>query len=358
MAKNRASRNAPFGVLVIFGLFWSGMTLMFDGILARNAIHQLRTLTYSTTQGFVTHTDLECISDDEGGSYYRPIIKYTYSVAGQEYKGERRRYDEEGFGPRTAQRMVDAYPVGRPVEVHYAPYDPAEAVLHVGLEGIDFFHAMFMLPFNLVMLGLWIAGFGKVYYRLYRPRAGGARIWEDGEKLCVRLSSWRPLYTGAIVAGALAFAGVFIVDCGRGSNSFMPVMLTAWTVIIGGGLMAYLYHHFRLGPDGCDVVIGTFGNHVTILGTQGRKETIVVPREKVISIEVEKIEKRDSDGDVSYRYVPIVAFADKAGSTQRERLVEWCNESRTEELAAWLRERLRIEPANKDASPTTTVEPL
>jgi hypothetical protein len=68
MARNRASRNVPLGVLVFLGLFWSGATLLFDGIVVRNAVHQLRTLTYSTTQGIVTQTDVECISLDEGGS--------------------------------------------------------------------------------------------------------------------------------------------------------------------------------------------------------------------------------------------------------------------------------------------------
>jgi hypothetical protein len=248
MAKNRASRDVPFGVLAFFGLFWSGATLLFDGIFVRDAFQQLRTLTCFTTQGTVTQTDLDWIANDEGGSY-RPIIKYVYSVAGKQYEGERRRYGEEGFGRRTAQRIVDAYPVGGPVEVHYALHDPAEAVLQVGLEGIDLFHAMFMLPFNLIMLGLWTAGFGKLYHRLYRPQAGGARIQVDGDKLQVRLSSWQPLYTGAAVAGALAFAGVFIVSFGVGSNPSLPVMLIAWAVIVGGGLLACLWHRSRLAAQ-------------------------------------------------------------------------------------------------------------
>ena len=350
MAKKPVSSCGAAGVLAFFGLFWSGMTLLFDGIFVRDAVLQLRTLTYSSTHGIVTRTDLECISDEDGQSY-RPIIKYAYTVAGKQYEGDRRRYAEESFRLRVAQRIVEAYRVEGPVEVHYAPHDPAEAALVFGLEGTDLSHAMFMLPFNLIMLVLWIAGFGGVYHWLYRPPAGGAKVWAHGDKLRVRLSSWQPLYTGAAVAGALSFAGVFIVIPRSGDNPSMPVMLTAWAVIIGGGLLAYLWHRSRLGPDGCDLLLDTLGHRLTMLATHGRKEAIMVPGENILSIEVEEVQKRDSDGDVSYGYVPILVFTDDAGSTRRERLVEWSDESRAEGLASWLRERLRI-PAHHGHGPT------
>jgi hypothetical protein len=252
MAATRKDGDGLFGelslgVLVVLGLFWSGITLLFDGSFFRDAFHQLRALAYSTTQGTVTETDLECISLDEGGSY-RPIIKYSYSVAGKQYEGKRRRCDEVEFGPRTAQRIVDGYPVGELVTVYYAPQDPAEAVLRVGLEGVDLFNAMFMLPFNLIMLGLWVEGTRRVCDRLGWPQASRVGTWEDGDKLRVRLSAWQPLCVGAATAGALAFAAGFIVRLAFGSNPSMPVMLTVWAVILGGGLLAYALRRGQLQP--------------------------------------------------------------------------------------------------------------
>ena len=244
----------PLGVVIIFGLIWSIAALLFDGILVRSAFHQLRALTYPTTQGIVVETDLECISLDEGGTY-RPSIRYSYSVAGKEYTGNRRRYEEEGFGPRTARRIVDAYPMGRPVEVHHAPRDPADSVLRVGLEGIDLSNAMFLLPFNLTAMGLWVEVARRICFRRHRARAPksrtlasgttGSGMREDGMRAPRWLSSWLPLYTGLAVSGALAFAGVFIVGFGYGRYPPLRAMLLAWAVILTGGLSAFLFHRSK-----------------------------------------------------------------------------------------------------------------
>jgi hypothetical protein len=240
MATNRPVRRVPPGVLIVLGLLFSAVTLLFDGYLGGPAFQQLYALKYPATTGVVTHSGSAFVSGEEGGAY-RPDIKYTYSVAGKEYQGTRLRYGQPAYGPRTTQRIVDAYPVGKPVEVHYAPHDPTDAVLKAGLEGTDLFDAMFMLPFNLIMLGFWVAAGTWIARRRSRPRAGGAWAWKRGDGLKVRLSLRRPLYTGAAVAGALAFAGVFVVSFGIGTNPSMPVMLTAWAVILVGGLSAFLW---------------------------------------------------------------------------------------------------------------------
>jgi hypothetical protein len=246
--------STPLGAVIIFGLIWSITTILFDGILVRSAFHQLRALTYSTTQGLIVETDLECLSLDEGGSY-RPMIKYSYSVAGKEYSGNQRRYDEEGFGPRTARRIVDAYPVGRQVEVHHHPRDPADSVLRAGLEGIDLKNAMFLFPFNLIAMGLWVEVARRIHCRRHRARTlesgtsasvtTESRMSGDSKGVPVWLSSWLPVHTGLAVAGGLAIAGVFIVGFGYGSNPPLQAMLVAWAVILAGGLSAFLFHRFR-----------------------------------------------------------------------------------------------------------------
>lgn len=66
----------------------------------------------------------------------------------------------------------------------------------------------------------------------------------------------------------------------------------------------------------------------------------MVPAEKIIAIEIEKIEQRGSGEGVSYHYPPTLVFKDWDGSTRRDRLVEWSNEASAEEFAAWLRGQL------------------
>jgi len=212
--------------LLIFGLFWSGMTLAFDGFIAWGAWRQLSALAYPTVMGRITHSEVE---EDPGrgedGPTYRPNLKYTYHVADREYQGNKYRYGQWSSGDQTAQRIVAEHPVGTEVVVYHNPNNPSDAILRVGLEGCDLFAAMFMLPFNLVMFGIWIAAGESVYQRVARPPAGGAKIWDDGFRVRLRLSQIRPLYFGAAAAGGLAFTGVFIVGFGVGVNPSMPIMI-------------------------------------------------------------------------------------------------------------------------------------
>jgi hypothetical protein len=195
---------------------------------------------------------------------------------------------------------------------------------------------------------LWIVAGGGAYRRAVRAPAGGARIDGDGIRVRVRLSETRPLYVGALVAGGIAFAGVFIIGFGFGFNPRMPIMLLAWSTILGGGLLAYLYCRKKLAEGHSDLVIDDMTQTVSLPQVKGRQAGTVVPIRSITAVEVEQISKRDSDGDVSYHYVPVLMVADEAGSPRREKLVEWCDQAGAEELAEWLRQRLRVQPPKGD----------
>lgn len=340
-------RGVGVSFLLIFGLFCSGMTLAFDGFIAWGAWRQFRALTYSTATGRITHSEVE-ESGGEDGPTYRPNLKYKYHVADREYQGSQYRYGQWSSGDRNAQRIAIEYPVGREVVVYHNPNNPSDAVLIVGMEGCDLFLAMFILPFNLVMLGTWIAAGASVYQRLARPPAGGVKIWDDGFRVRLRLSLIRPLYVGATAAGGLAFAGVFIVGFAFGFNPSMPIMLSTWGLILGGGAGTYLYQHGKLSRGHFDLVIDDIAQTLSLPRTKDRQTETVVPIRCITSVEVQQIEKRTSDGNV-HSYVPVLVFADETGPVRREKLIEWWDQARAEELAAWLRERLRIAPPRGDA---------
>jgi hypothetical protein len=217
----------------------------------------------------------------------------------------------------------------------------------VGLEGLDLFVMMFTLPFNLIMLGLWIAILGGVRYRLSRPVAGGAKVIDDGRHLRVRLSPLKPLLIGAAASGGVAFILVFVTGFGFGFNAPMVVMLAAWGLILGGGGIVYLQVNRKLARGDSDLLIDDFRSCVTLPRTFGRQQEVVVPSGKIVSIEVEHVEKRDSDGDTHYSYIPAVVFTDDDGSQRREKLIEWKDEESAEGLVEWLRERLRIKPSSE-----------
>lgn len=348
MAKSSKSLGGQVagGCLLFFALFWSAFTLAFDAFIVWASIQQIQALNYPTVTGTITSSEVESSSDGDGTTY-RPLIKYSYVVNDKRYEGNRYRYGQMGTGDRSAYRIVALFPVGKQVEVHHSPSDPADAVLHVGLEGTDFFLMMFMLPFNVIMLVLWLAALAGVRYRLLRPAAGGAKIIDDGRYVRVRLSPLRPAYIGAAVSGGLAFALVFIVGFSFGFNAPVAVMIVAWGVILGGGGIAYFYFHRKLARGDSDLLIDDFRGTVALPRTCGRQDEVVVPSGKIMAIEVERVEKRDSDGDIQHSYIPTLIFADDDGSQRREKLTEWKDEASAEGLAEWLRERLKVKPSSE-----------
>lgn len=341
MAMRGGGEAAGIGCLAVFALFWSGLTLAFDGFITKAAFQQIQALHYPTVRGTITSSKVEA-SEDSDGTTYRPAIQYTYSVGGKQYQGDRYRYGQMGSGDHSAQEIVARHRAGMQVEVHYAAGDPADAVLKAGLEGCDLFLMMFMLPFNLVMLGLWVAIAGGLRSRLFPPVAGGAKVVDDGRTLRVRLSPWRPFYLGVVVSGGLAFVLVFVFGFGFGFNAPVEVILVAWGLILGGGAIAWLYGWRKLARGDSDLVIDEFGGSVTLPRNFGRQEEVAVPAGKILGIEVERDEARDSDGDRRRSYVPTLIFTESDGSERREKLVQWYDERSAEGFVAWLRERLRI----------------
>ena len=333
----------PWWFFGFCGLSWAGLTLYVDITFAWRTLDQVLALGYSTTHGVVTNTELKRFSGENGESYC-PIIRYTYSVAGKEYACDRRRCGkQQRFVKSVAQRILDAYPVGNLVDVHFVPNDPAQAVLQVELEGSDLAAALLTLPINLAMLGFGIAWMERRHRRLHPLPAGGARIGKDGDTLRVQLSSIRPLYVGMTVAGGLAVAAAFLADKG---NPSIPVMVLAWCVVAVGGIMAGLYHRRVLLPRG-DLILDLRQRRLTIPKTRNRQEAIVVSVENILSLDIEERQSWSYEGGISYHYAPVLVFRDDTGSTRREPLMAWSDPSRTEALVAWLREQLRIDPSGR-----------
>jgi hypothetical protein len=346
----RLSTTGRFGCGLVFALFWSAMTLAMDVFIVWNAYQQIRAGSYATTTGSITQSEVEEVPGNPGpphphGPTYRPKIRYRYSVAGKEYEGTQYCYGQWSSGGGFARRIAAALPLDSQVEVHFAPGDPRDAVLVAGLQGVDLFAAMFMLPFNLVMLGFWVAIGGKVRQRLPSSAPAGAGISDEERFVRVRLSLFGPFAVGAAAAGGLAFGLVFLVAFGLGADPSMATMVVLWGVILGGGLLASLLAWRRRARGGPELVIDNFRRTIKLPRMFGREEEVEVPAEKIVSIDVEPLEKRGSHGSISRSYVTTVAFTERDGSLRREKLVEWPIGERAERLASWLRERLGVKPA-------------
>ena len=152
----RAAHDNYIGVMLIFGVFWSAVTLVCNGCIVWGIIQQLRAVGYSTTQGRIAQSE---VAEDpsEYGLMYHAELKYRYRVDDRTYEGSRYRYGLRLFSTRqAAQRIVAEHPVDKQVVIYYRSNDREDAILRAGIGGADLFDAMVLVPFNLVMLATWI----------------------------------------------------------------------------------------------------------------------------------------------------------------------------------------------------------
>ncbi len=334
--------NSCGGVLfaVVFVGFWSAVTLAFDGILFYAALRQLVATGYPSVIGVVSHSEVKEHSDSDG-STYRPEIKYIYRVGEQEYTGDRYRYGQMASGDRHAHRVVAAHPVGRELAVHYNPADPADAVLLTGLEGSDLFLAVFMTPFNMIMLAGWWACGRWLRTRFWRPPAGGARIVERGFRTRVRFSDVSPLAVAAAAMAATAFVSVFVIGFSLGFNPPLEVAAADWTLILGTAAAVYVWRRVRRPGE---LVIDEVGRTLTLPPRKGRRNELVIPLSSIRAIEVASEQQKDSEGGWTESFVPAVHYIAENRAESVERLDKKQDRAEAEGLAAWLRERLGLQP--------------
>lgn len=89
--------------------------------------------TWSGVPGKVIESRLEkrTSTDGEGSETisYTAVVRYTYSVMGQEYIGDRIAFGVKPSNRKAADELVSRYPAATPVTVYYNPENPKQAVL-------------------------------------------------------------------------------------------------------------------------------------------------------------------------------------------------------------------------------------
>lgn len=88
-------------------------------------------LTWPTTPGRIVSSEVK--QTPKGGA--RPIIAYTYAVAGQSYTGHIASFTGT-HSLQESQRLVTAYPAGADATVYYDPEKPSLAVLETGAKPV------------------------------------------------------------------------------------------------------------------------------------------------------------------------------------------------------------------------------
>ena len=326
--------------MVFFGIFWSVLTLVFDGFTLVPAVRQLRALTFSSTPGTIISSTV-ISRDDSDGTTYGVAMQYRYFIRDQEYNGDRFRYDRSTSSDCAwANLAVAERPPGTEVKVFYNPANPQDAVLVPGLQGSDLFQMAFMTPFNLVMLGLWAAGWGLVRRKWFKRMAGGVRITTNLRRTRARLTQFSAVASGLATLGLLSFLSIFVVGFFAGGfHPSLRTMLLTWGLICLGSLAVGLWQGVRTLAGKYDLVIDELNRSIELPATCGRKTRKSMPLGAIKEVRVETIQPPASKGESS---VPSHRLTLELSGPQAssERLVEWQDAEKAADFAKWLRAQL------------------
>ncbi len=125
----------------------AGACTLFFGVRGLHRANE--STTWPVADGTVQNSTVEYHSSSEGGGTYHAEVLYQFSVDGLTRSGNKVAFGDYGSGdPSHAQNIVNRYPKGKQVTVHYRPGDPDTCILEPGLQG----QAWFLPGFGLVFL--------------------------------------------------------------------------------------------------------------------------------------------------------------------------------------------------------------
>jgi Protein of unknown function (DUF3592) len=317
---------------------WSACTLYFDRCLLQSVVQQFLALNYATAQGVVTASRVVTTSDGEGTAD-KPEIHYRYAVGGQEFTGERVAYGPvASAGFLEADRIARRFPHGARVTVYYNPENTADSLLVPGPTTGQAFMALFLVPFNLIMLVAWL-GLGG-WLRSFRPGrlplGAGLQLTYDG--FALHLWNVSPLAVAALTLGGVAIAGIFIVGLGV---LFLPAevsLLIVWTAAIGLSAWMYRRQWRRATVLEINELRGTF----EIRDAVHRRPKTSGSLEELQAVVVRERIKTDSEGHVSRTYNVGLALRRGQQRLGRRCLVAGWSKPLATQLVNWIAERLKL----------------
>jgi hypothetical protein len=311
-------------LLGVFFLAWSSATLYLDGVLVWAAVKQYRAQWYHTTEGKVT----KCSMTEGADSSYDVDLEYTFQVADHRYRGTRVRYYKLWHRTWVAE-FVAKHPSETPVTVYFDPVNPVDAVLVTEMDGGLPWMAMFLVPFNIVMVGFITVGI-----HIYRDERSERRSFEAREHdgiLHVNLGPIRPF--GVAVAAFLVtslVAAVFMGLC-CGMPPSVTNAVIAWGFVLCASGLAYFRVSRLMASGYYDLRLNRVQKTLTVPGYSHDGNPVAIAFRDILSIEV--VDLPGSEDQVTYQVI--------AREKMREtKLAEWNDKDRANEMAAFLRRHL------------------
>jgi hypothetical protein len=152
------------GCLYAFCALFCSIILMMVG----SQVYQL--MTFRPTPATVVSTDIATVHSSKGGNTYKPIITYTYTVAGTQYTSSRLAPITESSSERWAESVQRRYEPGGAITAWYNPKRPSDAYIE---------HTLQLLP--IAMIGVMVFVVGIIIYNARRFRRMGVAAIAGGD---------------------------------------------------------------------------------------------------------------------------------------------------------------------------------
>ena len=116
----------------ILSLIFCPMGLIFTLVSGLGSMRARKSKAWPEIAGMITWSGVQVHPDSEGSDTYSVAVKYTYSVGGRQYEGDRIKFGVTSSTSRRNHVMAQAqrdFPPGDLVPVYYNPKKPSDAVL-------------------------------------------------------------------------------------------------------------------------------------------------------------------------------------------------------------------------------------
>jgi hypothetical protein len=324
----------PKGVIFVLGPFWSAITCVGLGIIVYGIAGQLRSLSFQTAEGTIDTVKMTENSSGDGGPTYGIKISYHYDADGRRYIGNRLRFRGWSGASSVAKSLAERFGPGSKQPVYFNPAKPAEAVLIRGVQGQDLFLLLFITPFALVMLWIWLGA-----YFLIREPSGfsGLRVIDEGRIVRIAQSYSKAVAPVCVLLGLTSFLSIFVIGFFFGGfDPSLTTAIVAWCIVLVLPITAgaTIWRSVRRGDD--DIAIDTVGKILTAPGK------LRMAFEKISRVEIVTRINRSPENGVRSRAFDVGLTYTDVGTTHRLKLEEWDSETLARRFAAWLAEQLGV----------------
>src|SRR5207302_2842665 len=162
-------------------------------------------------------------------------------------------------------------PTGGQATVFYDPANPPDAVLQTGLNGQSLFMLLFLTPFNLVMLAIWLVPLAWLAGRNRSGVAGGVPVIQEPMRMRTRarLPRWPPVAAAGVTLLATSFASIFILGFVSGFDPSIEAVVATWVAIIALSAAVFTRRWLKVQSGSEDLVIDLGARTLTLPQTFG-----------------------------------------------------------------------------------------